>query len=325
MTIIYTPGQVASNTISVVERMRSAESDKVTLGLPAIDENMIPMLPGDLVSVVGRPSMGKTMFLLSLVQKEAEHIAKNEELKDQVVIYCTWEITVEETGLVNIASASNINRNKIVWGKIDDSEMVELRKAAVEFAKQPLWVIGYSTGDYHMTSGIGLDDVDAAIMEMKDKYNKKVRLLAFDYLQEIEPEKSDDFRKEMIDNVQRVKRLGFKHKCPTVLAVQAKRDVDYREFKLPKYSDGMETSKIEQTSDKVFTLMMPERSGFNVGDEIKQLSYEDGTSVVCVEDGIVIGLGKQRWGRSGMVYYGRIDFNKNRIYDVSRVILRGGM
>jgi hypothetical protein len=90
------------------------------------------------------------------------------------------------------------------------------------------------------------------------------------------------------------------------MGVQAGRRVDERAFRLPQIGDGEETSRLEQAADKLISLWLP-KNNLDVGDTLPELGWP------VTENLLVLGLRKQRLGKSGQVLPLYVDLPRNDI------------
>jgi replicative DNA helicase len=123
----------------------------------------------------------------------------------------------------------------------------------------------------------------------------KPKAIFLDYLQRIKPDPEDgrDRRIQMMNIVDRSKDLAISFDCPVYLGVQAGRQVDERADKIPNMSDGQETSNIEQSSDKVYTVWYP----IKTEDEGSYLNGYEVTKHLWV-----LNLAKQKLGESNKLF-----------------------
>ena len=78
-------------------------------------------------------------------------------------------------------------------------------------------------------------------------------LIFYDYLQRIPGSPGKDRSLAVSENLETIKDLALRYKVPSVVGVQAKREVDtYTGLKIPAIGDGQWSSNVEQTSDKAF-------------------------------------------------------------------------
>jgi replicative DNA helicase len=147
----------------------------------------------------------------------------------------------------------------------------------------------------------------------------KPALIAFDYLQAfpIDPEVSKESKKDqrnlqVREDFYRLRQLAALYKCPVIVAVQAKQELDDKSrngSKLPGIYDAQETSAIAQRADRIISLWMPKITNL-VGSEIEI----NGNRLKVEENMLFVKVTKQRGGLpSGQSWLCRIDFAKNEI------------
>lgn len=304
--IIFTPQQVSTLAMKVVEERKTTPGAGVRLGISSVDKDMLPLRPGELCAVIGRPSNYKTGLMLYAARNEVKKILDS-GVENECVVYITWEIAVEESGLIELANATHIDVSHIAQGTINDGDWAALMGAALQRAVTPLWVIGHSITYRKKRPTLTMSDVARAMVFIEDKLGYHPRLIVLDYLQQIQPENSVERRIQMLENVHRAKDMSLAMGCPVMLGVQAKREVDERKFKLPNMGDGMETSNIEHTADKILTVWMPkttEEAGSLVGSA---------PSAIVTDNLLFLGLAKQRYGVAGRIYPLYVDAATNDI------------
>jgi len=109
----------------------------------------------------------------------------------------------------------------------------------------------------------------------------------------MEPDIRDNRRLQVFDSMNRAKDMALALGCPVLLGCQAKRDVLERDWKLPRMSDGEETSNIEHTTDKMLSFWYPKMSE-PLGEMLGK------TGIVVTEDLMICSLAKQRYGPAGI-------------------------
>jgi len=293
--LVHTPAELASEHLEWAERLQ--KDPGITFGIDAVDKRVIPMRPGDLVSIIARPGHGKTSFMAFLARKEAARIVERGTAEKEVVVYVTWEQSAEELeGFFQ--TDGEYSSSDIAWGRID---LDEVRKRAVKRANLPIWVIG------HGISRAGLDVprmtteiVLSAIETMEADFGVKPALMLFDYMQLIPVRGYRDRVQQVTEVPIRVKKLALRIGTPAVVGVQARREVDERKQKIPEIRDAQWASSIEQTSDKVFGLWRPwltERP--NIPIKLLEEEYE------VTETLFVLRMLKQRFevGRHTWILY----------------------
>lgn len=227
----------------------------------------MPAVPGDLITILGRPGMGKTLTMIHLA-KRFSTLLKDEK---DVVVYATWETLVEEFVGILSSSKSGYSLEDIARGRAD---LNQIKKALVSILGNGIVVFGQSMENRNNFDPPGLVELDQALTYLKEEgYN--IRAVLIDYAQAIpglgkrfaESESSKTIA--ISENINYCKMLGKKHGTPVFLGAQARRDVDeYAGVKFPQMHDGQWTSVLEQASDKIFSITMPVKY-MKMGDMIK--------------------------------------------------------
>jgi replicative DNA helicase len=285
--LIHTPAELATGLVSWAENI--ADTPGVGWGISRVDQQVIPMRPGNLVSIISRPGHGKTSLMARLARVEAERI-RDHGTEDQIVIYITWEQAAEELEAL-FQTSDLITASDIAWGRVD---VDVLRKQVADRARLPIWVIGYgvqgSTG-----KRMDLQTVLEGIECIKSKWNLSPTLLLFDYLQIIPVGHFSDRVQQVSEAPVQVKELALRIGAPAVCGVQARREVDDRDDKMPTMRDGQWAASIEQTSDKIFGVMRPVLY-WSEGTSIK-LRGDRYTKIEVHERMMVLRMLKQRFAK----------------------------
>jgi replicative DNA helicase len=274
--ITFSPQTASRLSLEMVEAIRNNTGAGIKTGLPDLDKIYVPDRPGELITILGRPSNYKSGFMNWLSKQALKSIPQG---SDEIVIRATWEQSVEEDTLSWLAGDTGISITQIARGAVGDAEFTQLQKSAVKRAATPMYIIGHSKMQnserrmarprmtmHDLTNGIEYICNDMTASRWKPK------AIFLDYLQRIRPAAEDghDRRIQMMNIVDQAKDLAISFSCPVYLGVQATREVDKKETKIPDMDDGQETSNIEQSSDKSFGLWYPiktEKENELVGEE----------------------------------------------------------
>jgi len=284
-TLIHTPSQLAAEYVAWAEHIQSTPG--VKFNVPAIDKAVIPMRPGDLVSIIGRPGHGKTCLLAYFAREQARQIEASGNAEREAVVYVTWEQSAEELEAF-FQTEGGYSVSDIAWGRVD---LDIVRKQAIRRAKVPIWVIGHGIGRAgKSTPRMTPEVVLGAIETMEAQHNVKPALLLFDYMQLIPVERARDRIQQVSEVPPLIKELALRVGAPAIVGVQARRDVDDRTIKIPGLRDAQWASSIEQTSDKAFGLWRPWQSEPPGCPPIRL----DGREYIVNEKLLVIQMLKQR-------------------------------
>jgi replicative DNA helicase len=253
--LVHTPAELGAEFVAWAEHIRA--NPGIQFGVPAIDRVVIPMRPGDLVSLIGRPGHGKSSLMAYFARQEATRIVERGKEREEAVVYTTFESSAEE--LENFFQTDGeVSASDVAWGRVD---LEFIRAKSVKRASLPIWTIGHGiaragTKMARMTPEVIL----GAIESMREEFGVKPTLLLFDYLQLIPILGMSDRVQRITEVPIKVKELALRIGCPAIVGVQARREVDDRKEKIPDMRDAQWASSIEQTCDKTFGLWRPIRT-----------------------------------------------------------------
>lgn len=289
-SIVFNPQETSRLSIERLEYRRENKHLAIPFYLDQIDKHMIPLLPGDLITVIGRPGNGKTGFMLRWARARAAKLCEH-LVQDRIILFVTYEQHIEDLNSIQMAADSGVNVTSMARGEVTDSEFAALRKAAVNRAMMPLWYVGHSMANRQERPRISPSVLIENLQRVEADRGVAIDAVFVDYLQRIpfdgRPESKLVGTTEVLDQM---KDFALVLNCPFIVGVQARREVDARNYPVPGMDDGQWTSNIEQASDKVFTVCRPAKYA-NEGDLF-------GPSNVPVKGHtqMVITLAKQKLG-----------------------------
>lgn len=233
--------QVALNVLEKIE-VASKTQGTVT-GIPTgfvdLDYKTSGMQPSDFVLIAARPSMGKTAFVLNLV----DHVAVRKELPCMV-----FSLEMSKEQLVNrmLSMESNVDSQKLRTGNLTDSDW----DAVVE----GIGTIGNSKLIIDDTPGISITELRSKCRKMKLEHG--LSMIIIDYLQLMSGSgKNGDNRQQEISEISRsLKALAREMNAPVVALSQLSRACETRQDHRPMLSDLRESGAIEQDADVVMFL-----------------------------------------------------------------------
>jgi replicative DNA helicase len=251
-------------------------------GFKDLDEITAGFQPSDLIIIAGRPSMGKTAFVLNITQNAALD-------KEVPVAFFSLEMSKEQLVQRLLTSEGRVDAQRLRKGKLHDDEFVRLGRAAGILSHAPIWI----------------DDTPSmSLLEMRSKARRlkidnKIGMIVIDYLQLMQGPPNPESRQQEISYISRsLKALARELKVPVVALSQLSRAPEQRtvENRRPQLSDLRESGAIEQDADLVMFIYRQEVYG--------ELVDKDGNSL---EGRAEVIVGKQRNGPTGMV---NLYFNK---------------
>ena len=249
---IFDPGLVSTLTVSSIKVARE-HPDCLNLGIPQMDDHYVMARPRRVNGILAYTSHGKTSLMNILARNFIPQLQENE-----IVIYATWEDSIEDLSLAFLANASKVPVQSLFHGKLNLSEWEAIIKAATHRAATPLWLIGHSEQKEARRPRLTMTDIWAGIEYIVDKRKKKVRAVFLDYLQRINrDDNKGDMRGQYMAIMDKVKDLALGFDTCVFIGSQVGRDVKDRKWKQPQDNDAQETSNFEQTCDGMISLWLP--------------------------------------------------------------------
>ena len=231
--------------INVLEKIEDAYKNQGTVtGIPSgfidLDYKLSGFQPSDFILIAARPSMGKTAFVLNVV----DYVSVRKNLP--VAIF-SLEMSKEQ--LVNrmLSMESNVDSQKLRTGTLTDSDW----DAVVE----GIGIIGNSKLIIDDTPGISISELRSKCRKMKLEYGLSIVII--DYLQLMSGSRKggNDNRQQEISDISRsLKALARELHAPVIALSQLSRACETRTDHRPMLSDLRESGAIEQDADVVMFL-----------------------------------------------------------------------
>jgi replicative DNA helicase len=230
----------------------------------------------DLIIIAGRPSMGKTAFVLSMARNiTIEH-------KKSVAFFSLEMASIQ---LVNrlIVMETELPSNRIRNGNLAQYEWEQLDYKIKKLVEAPIYIDD--------TPAISIFELRAKCRRLKRQYD--IDVIVLDYLQLMTgtPDTKGN-REQEVSNISRsLKGIAKELDVPVIAISQLNRSVEIRSGnKRPQLSDLRESGAIEQDADMVIFVHRPEKYGF--------MEDEEGNSLKGIAE---IILAKHRNGPIGDV------------------------
>ena len=217
------------------------EVQGVATGYPDLDHMSKGLKPGEMFVVAARPSMGKTSFMMNLV----EHMSVDQGVPS-LVFSC--EMTAFQIVQRLVFSRARFAMGQLGKGfKPNKEALIKLKRAAQEIASAKIWVDD--------TAGIPIGTLRAKARRRKREDN--IGLIAIDYLQLLKSnsKQAANSREREIGEISAgIKALAKELKVPIIVLAQLNRGPEGRTGKslgVPRMSDLRESGAIEQDADMV--------------------------------------------------------------------------
>ena len=309
--VVFSPQQASVLAVKSVEARRDAKSAGLKTGIKDLDFDLLPMRGGELISVIAFTSNYKTGLMAYIAKQACEQI---DPASGEVILYLSWEQSVEEQTLLDISFTSMIEASRLYKGDLTDAQWQSMLKASVERATKPMWLIGHSESSGSRRPRLSMTDVGMALAYVVDTQQRKPKLIVLDYLQRInrDDSRSSDLRVSTMEVVDRAKDMALAFGCPVILGTQAGRQILERRWKMPTLADSLESSNLEQSSDKIIGLWYPKTSE-PLNSEIR---YSP-TSVYTVTGNLLLmSILKQKYGKAPTLLALHVQPEVNKIYGI---------
>jgi replicative DNA helicase len=265
-------------TFEHIERLQESAGGitGVPTGFKDLDRMTTGLQKGDLVIVAGRPSMGKTAWILNVAQSAAI------ENNTTVAIF-SLEMSKEQLVQRFLCAEGRVDAQKLRHGRMNPEEYQRLAAAAGHLNTAPLWID---------------DSPGNTVLEMRAKARRlkaenDVGLLIIDYMQLMSSQhrSREPNRVQEVSEISRgLKALARELEVPVVALSQLSRAPEQRTDKRPQLSDLRDSGSIEQDADLVMLLYRPE---YYFGPVDKDGNSLEGKAELIVS--------KQRNGPTGLV------------------------
>jgi len=232
---------IAKNVLYRIEA--ASRTREVVTGIPTgfidLDYKTSGLQPSDLVLIAARPSMGKTAFVLNMVQ----HIAMKKELPCMIF---SLEMSSEQLVQRMIAMETGIDSQKLRTGNLNDNDWDPLIRGIVDVSDSKIIIDD--------TPGISVGELRSKCRKVK--LEKGLSIVIIDYLQLMtgSSKRSENRQQEISEISRSLKALAREIKAPVVALSQLSRACETRLDHRPMLSDLRESGAIEQDADIVMFL-----------------------------------------------------------------------
>ena len=214
----------------------------VPTGFHDLDNKLSGLQKSDLILIAARPSMGKSSFMMNIVQ----HAAVRE--KTTTAIF-SLEMSKEQLTQRLLCSEALIDAHRLRIGDINEDEWVKLARAMGPLSEAPIYIDD--------TPSISITEMRAKCRRLKLEHD--LGLIVIDYLQLMQGKGNAESRQQEISEISRsLKALAREINVPVVALSQLSRAPEMRADHKPVLSDLRESGAIEQDADVVMFLYRDE-------------------------------------------------------------------
>jgi len=287
-TNVFDPTLVSTLTVKSIQAARE-HPDYLRTGIPQLDEHYVMHRPRRVNGILAYTSEGKTSIMNLIARNFIPQIDN-----DEIVVYGTWEDSVEDMTLSYLANVSRIPIQSLFHGDLSMSQWEAMMKAATQRATTPLWLVGHSEQKEARRPRLTMTDIWNSLEYIVDNRKKKVRAVFLDYLQRINTDdQKGEMRERYMRTMDKIKDLALGFDTDVIIGSQVARDVKSRKWKQPQINDAQETSNFEQTCDGIISLWIPKKDE-KLGDCLIEKQGVDGQAVFVTENLMMIQTLKQK-------------------------------
>ena len=215
----------------------------LSTGFRDLDEITSGLQPSDLIIVAGRPSMGKTAFMMNIA--ESAVISGGAP-----VLVFSLEMPSDSLILRMLSSLGRIDQSKIRTGQLGDDDWPRLTSAVTLLNDKPLLIDD--------TPALTPNEIRSRARRVAREFGN-LGLIVIDYLQLMQVSGTIENRAGEISEISRsLKGIAKEFDCPLIAGSQLNRSLEQRPDKRPIMSDLRESGAIEQDADVIMAVYRDE-------------------------------------------------------------------
>ena len=236
-----TTAELFSNIfLELKEKALKPELPGLASGFCDLDSLTQGFQKSDLIILAGRPSMGKTAFVLNI----AENVLKKYKIP---ILFFSLEMSKEQLIYRLLSNETGISQTRLKIGNLYKEDWHELRKSIQNYSRLPFFIDD--------KANLTTQDIRSKLKQILFEQNK-VGLIIIDYLQLLinSKLKTENRVQELSQITRSLKNLAKEFQIPIITLSQLSRNVENRINKRPVLSDLRESGSIEQDADLVLML-----------------------------------------------------------------------
>ncbi len=234
----FSTREIMKDTFKNIEKLfeRKELITGVPTGFTDLDHMTAGLQPSDLVIIAGRPSMGKTAFILNIV----EHAGVFADPAVPVLVF-SLEMSKEQLVQRMLCSVSRVDASRLRTGNLVDTDWSKLTNGASMLSEAPIYIDD--------TPGITVLELRAKARRLKAERN--LGLVVVDYLQLMQGHNAESRQQEISEISRSLKALAKELNVPVIALSQLNRSLENRTDKRPIMADLRESGAIEQDADVI--------------------------------------------------------------------------
>lgn len=283
--------------------MRSQQTSDVT-GLPTgfrdLDKITTGLHPDQLIILAARPAVGKTAFVLNIVQNVGTK-------QNKAVAVFSLEMGAESLVDRMLAAEGMIDSHALRTGQLTEQDWNNVMIAQGALAEAPIYIDD--------TPGIKITEIRARSRKLSQEVEGGLGLIVIDYLQLITGTRPENRQQEVSDISRQLKILAKELKVPVIALSQLSRGVEQRQDKRPVLSDIRESGSIEQDADIVAFLYRDDY--YRKDSEEPENAIEDNTIEVILEKTVLVRVEQlSYYSKKNIINFHRLLSLRNRNFQI---------
>jgi replicative DNA helicase len=264
--------ELVTHVYELIEKREGTHVTGVPTGYFELDDLTCGFQRGEMIIIAGRPSMGKTTFVLNV----AEYLGIHEKTP---IAFFSLEMGKQMLAERFLCSVGSVDAQLVRKGMLNTEHYQKLVEACGILSEAPIYIDD--------TSALSPLELRAKARRLKNLYN--IECIVIDYLTLMHMGVRVESRQQEIGMISRyLKALARELDIPVIVLSQLNRGVEGRDGHRPRMSDLRESGSIEQDADVI--ILLHREDYYHRGD----LEYEkDNLSEIIVA--------KQRNGPTGTV------------------------
>jgi replicative DNA helicase len=207
------------------QRLGLRTNTLIASGIESLD-NILRVRPGQMIVVGGRPKMGKTHLMISVLRNIAQ-------IQNRPTLFVSAEMNEMQIGERIASSEANLGSSAEEVQRARGGILDAWRDVPIYFDDKP-------------------KSLGAALMSIRvQKKQLDISAAAIDYLQLLKLPQSTSRERQVAEASSAFKRLSMELDIPVFVVAQLNRSCEFRENKRPILSDLRDSGQIEQDADAV--------------------------------------------------------------------------
>jgi hypothetical protein len=302
--VLFDPPTISTRTEKSIRQAGAAGVASYDIGIPGLKEYYVMARANKINGLIADTSQGKTTTMGAIARVMADQLDYE---NDEIGLFVTWEDTIEDFGMSDIAAYSKIPVASLYHGAMKEAELKKMLQGAAQRASAPLWVMGQSEQTTKLQPQFTMTDVSVAMDYLINKQGKKIKFVMLDYLQSIsrgDVRDEPDGRLQFSAVMNKVKEMTMSfHPCTWIGSQITRSKAEKVKWRQPGIHWAMETANFEHRCDGMLSLWLPWKSldVWKPDECLQEKQGTDGKAIFVRPETMLIEVLKQKKAPTGKV------------------------